>query len=111
MPQDVKPDGWAWQALERLPRYVVLKLPGVAVSTALKYLSLWYGPPDVEGSVPMLRRREWHIEVDSLPAAAVQKLATTGELTIKVGGYSGTYDYTWNQVRTFIRNLRTGRTE
>jgi hypothetical protein len=32
-------------------------------------------------------------------------------LTIKVGTYAGTYDYTWTQVKGYFRNQQTGLDE
>jgi hypothetical protein len=111
MPQDVREDGFQWGRLEGLPRYVVLKLPGVPVETARKYVEPWMGTvAGVEGE-GLVRRREWHIDLDNLPAAALRKLTADGSLTIGVGAYAGPRDYTWAQVRAFIRNQRTGKTE
>jgi hypothetical protein len=46
-----------------------------------------------------------------MPAAALKKLRDKGELTIKVGDYAGDYDYTWLQVRNYLRNLKTNKDE
>lgn len=107
-PVVVMPDGHPWGTEERLPLFVVIKLPGVEVETALKYIEPWQDALDPSRTYC---RRVWRIKVDDLPAAAKQKLATTGQLIIKVGTYAGEYDYTWAQVRTFFHNMRDNVTE
>lgn len=104
----VRPDGWGWGLKESLPDFVLLKLPGVAVETAEKYTEPWWDPVDPER---IYAYRLWRILLDDMPAAAIQKLATTGVLTIKVGTYNGPSDYTWNQVRRFFLNQRDNVTE
>jgi len=107
-PVVVMPDGHPWGNEERLPLFVVIKLPGVSVETAQKYIEPW---EDALTPGQTYCRRKWKIKVDDLPASAVQKLATDGELTIKVGTYAGEYDYTWAQVKAFFLNMRDNVTE
>ena len=33
----VKPDGWGWGKRERLPNYIVIKIPGLSIEDAQKY--------------------------------------------------------------------------
>jgi len=56
-------------------------------------------------------RRLWQIRWASLPLVARNKLASLGELVIKVGLYGGTYDYTWAQVKGYFRNQQTNLDE
>lgn len=109
MPVVIKPDGHEWGSAERLPKFVVLKIPGVSVATVTKYIF----PEVIDGSVPPMnyRRRLWQIRWADLPLAARNKLASDGELTIKVGAYAGAYDYTWAQIKGYFRNLKTGLDE
>ncbi len=112
MPVVVMPDGHSWGAQEGLPKFVVLKVPGVSVEAVNKYINPEHeDTPDENGTYPIYRRRLWQIRWAALPLAARNKLASDGELTIKVGAYSGEYDYTWTQVRQYFRNLKTGLDE
>jgi hypothetical protein len=109
----VKPDGWSWGREEDpaqtiAPRtFMLLKFPGVSVASVEKYLA-----PQLDDAggillVPLrYRRRLWQIQYSELPAAARNKLATTGILTI---GPSG--DYTWAQVKGFFMRLDTNARE
>jgi hypothetical protein len=113
-PVAVYPDGTKWGKEERLPKFVIIKFPGVPVDNAIvqKYIQPELGDtPDINGIYPVVRRRLWKIRFDDLPLIARNKLATNGELTIKVGTYAGTYDYTWTQVKNFFRNQKTGLDE
>jgi len=101
MPVVVMPDGHPWGARERLPRFVVLKLPGISVDRVLKYIE-----PERDASNERTRRRLWQFAFASMPAVARNKLASAGELTIGAGG-----DFTWNQVRNYLMNLKTGLSE
>lgn len=95
------PDGHQWGARESLPTFVVIKLPGITVAKAIKYIA-----PQLDATTNTVRRRLWQIQVADIPLAARNKLLTTGSLTIGPTG-----DYTWVQFRNFIKNLETGLTE
>lgn len=113
-PVAVYPDGTKWGNEERLPKFVIIKIPGVPVDNAIvqKYTQMEYeDTPNEDGTYPVYRRRLWTIRWANLPAAARNRLANDGELIIKVGSYSGTYDYTWNQVKSYFRNQKTGLDE
>lgn len=103
-----KPDGWAWGALEGLPRFAIIKVPTISVASAEKYLA---NQMDEFFPEQVYRRRLWIIRWASLPLAARNTLANTGVLTIKAGSYSGTFDYTWAQVKQYFRNQLTGLDE
>ena len=109
-PVVIMPDGHQWGRLERLPDFVVIKVPLVSQETIEKYIQ----PEKIQDGSEMVvyRRRLWKIRVDDLPAAALQKLATEGELTIKAkAAYDGPFDYTWTQVKSYFRNQNTDTDE
>lgn len=110
----VYPDGTRWGNEERLPKFVIIKIPGVPVDNAViqKYTQPQREDvPDADGNYPVYRRRLWQIRWDDLPQAAKTKLATLGELIIKAGTYTGPRDYTWAQIKGYFRNLKTGLDE
>ena len=109
MPVVVMPDTHTWGAEERPPKFIVLKIPGVPVETVKKYIEPEL--EDGEEQPKIYRRRMWRFRIDDLPAAAKTKLLKNGELTIRAGTYDGSYDYTWAQVRSYIRNLKTNTDE
>ena len=114
MPVVVMPDSHTWGAEERPPKFIVLKIPGVPVETVKKYIEpeLEDSPGEDKKQQPKIyRRRMWRFRIDHLPAAAKTKLLKNGELTIRAGTYDGSYDYTWAQVRSYIRNLKTNTDE
>lgn len=100
MPVVVMPDDWQWGLEERLPKFVVIKIPTVSVSQVLKYIQS-----------TSTRRRLYRIRWEDLPQSAQDKLIETGQLTIKAGSYTGPSDYTWAQVRAFFTNEETGVNE
>lgn len=190
-PVVVMPDGHIWGSEERLPKFVVIKIPLISVEKVQKYIQTysdftkipilngdiwidnnpetgyinwnthtlsyagiqyviesasinkkyiyWIGGTtyQVSDTFPLLSdgqfiiaynigglhrleyhtpptiiRRLWQIRWADLPLAARNKLQTTGQLTIKAtAAYIGTYDYTWTQIKTFMRNLKTGLDE
>ena len=113
-PVAVYPDGTRWGACECLPRFVIIKLPGVAVDhpTLVKYIQPEHeDTPDADGNYPTYRRRRWQIRWADLPTAARNRLQNDGELIIKAGSYGGAFDYTWAQVKAYFRDLKTGLDE
>jgi hypothetical protein len=113
-PVAVYPDGHIWGAEERLPKFVIIKIPGVSVDNPIvqKYTQPQLeDTPDANGNYPTYRRRLWQIRWADLPTAARNKLASNGQLIIKVGTYSGPFDYTWAQVKGYFRNLKTNLDE
>ena len=107
-PVVVMPDSHTWGREECPPTFVLIKIPGASVDKVRKYLEPEReGTANADGIYPVYRRRLWKFRFDDMPAAALKKLRDKGELTIKVGDYAGDYDYTWTQVRNYIRNLKT----
>lgn len=110
MPVVVMPDGHTWGLGEKFPNFVSIDIPGVSVSKVMKYVEPEYsGIPTAEATI--YRRRLWQLRWSDLPIAAKNILALDSRLIIKVGGYVGPYDYTWQQVKGFFRNLKTGLDE
>lgn len=99
-PVCVMPDGHPWGTAERDPaRFYIIEIPGVAVSTLAKYLEPVWGTPDpVTGERLRIRRRRWHAQ--GTPQAWQAELAARGRLR-----------KTWAEVRGYIRDKTTGRTE
>lgn len=101
---NVMPDKHPWGKKECLPKFVVIKIPGVPVEKVRKYIDM-----EMHAIIPdkIYRRRAWQIRWDDLPAGAKSKLAD-GSLTIKAtSDYVGEYDYTWDQIKSFFRNMVT----
>jgi len=108
----IMPDGHQWGNGERLPGFVVIKIPEISVAKAQKYIAEQYQGVDADGVPIRYRRRLWQVRWDDLPAAAKTRLANDGELVIKAtDAYSGSFDYTWTQVKSFFRNLETNLDE
>lgn len=96
----VMPNGHEWGKEEGLPKFVVVKIPGLSVEAAKKYIQSEEGEPDADGNRPILRRRLFRILIDDAPSTIKQQLMDTGEVTV-----------TWEQVRNFVKNKLTGLTE
>jgi hypothetical protein len=112
MPVVVMPDTHTWGLDERPPKFVVLKLPGVPVEKVKKYIEPEReDTADADGRYQVFLRRLWKFRLDDMPTAALRKLRDNGELIIKVGDYADKYDYTWTQVRSYLRNLKTNTDE
>jgi hypothetical protein len=95
-PVVVMPDGHTWGLEERLPKFYVVKIPGLAAETAKKWIAAWVDTADPEHPVKM-RRRLYGINIASLPSSIRNALQTTGAVTV-----------TLSQIRNYIINKRTG---
>lgn len=112
-------DGHLWGSSERPPLFGVIKIPGV--SRARGRVLCEHDADEIDETITdpvtgqplrrvyqrVIRRRLRRLRVDDLPVGA-RNLLESGWLTIKVGTYNGPHDYTWAQVRNFIRNRRDG---
>ena len=111
MPVVVMDDGHEWGKEEKLPKFIVIKLPMISKDKVMKYIDPEPGL-DVDGNIVVDRRRMWQIRWADLPLVAKNKIQAIGELTIKATtSYTGNYDYTWTQIKTYFRNLLTGLDE
>ena len=95
-PVVVEEDGHAWGARERLPRFVVIKIPGVPAARLRAYLA-----EDTEQDPFLLervrrRRRLWRVLVDDVPAGIRASLRNTGEVSV-----------TWTQLRQYVQDKVT----
>jgi hypothetical protein len=113
MPVVVMDDGHIWGSKEGLPDFVVLKVPMVSKERVMKYFEpqVVQNGFEEDGITPHFdtyRRRLWRLRVDDLPAGAITKFQTDGEITIKASpDYTGPYDYTWSNVKGYFRNQET----
>ena len=106
MPVVAKEDDHVWGLGEMFPNFVSIDFPEVPVNKILKYIEPEYsGIPTAEATT--YRRRLWQLRWSDLPVAARNILALNSCLVIKVGDYTGPYDYTWQQIKGFFRNLKT----
>jgi len=117
MPVVIQDDDHIWGSKEGLPDFVVIKFPLVPKSRLEKYIT----PEEVQNGFEddlvtlkydIYRRRLWKLRLDDIPLGERKKLQTDGELIIKATPeYNGKYDYTWDQIRTYFRNLNTNLDE
>lgn len=115
MPVVIMPDGHIWGNKECMPLFAVIKIPMIGVDKVEKYISQWEKfIMDAKGNITteLVRRRLWQLQWNDLPTQAKNKLKNTGQLIIKATpDYTGSYDYTWLQVKTYFKNLWTGLSE
>lgn len=112
---DVKPDGFAWGALEdprnfgtaAARRFALLRFPGVTLARIQRYLAQQTAIDQFTGRTITVRSRLWQIQWNSLPQAAKNLLIANGMITI--GGPTG--DFTWAQVQNFFVRLDTGTSD
>ena len=99
---DVTPDTHC-PAVSGLPTFVRLWVPLVSVGVIKeRYTSMLW---DVLEPERLNHKRRFRIQWDELPAGAKQQVIGSGALIIKAGAaYTGPYDYTWEQVRGFIKD-------
>lgn len=108
-PVTIMDDGHVWGAEENLPKFVVIKIPSVPVEKVHKYIEQLMDTTN-PGNPIIVKRRLWKIRWDDLPQAVKNKFKT-GVITIKAGTYTGDYDFTWSQVKSYFRNQMTGLDE
>lgn len=90
-------DGHEWGKEERLPKFFVIKLPGISVKDAGKYIESDWDYTDPDNPVLVIRRK-YRIKIDDAPFK--DELNSTGETTV-----------TWDEIKGFIENKETGVTE
>lgn len=104
----VKPDGWSWGREEHPmtatrfnpTRFFIVKIPGITVAQAKKYVQHRVDSYDVDGDPITKTYRLWKIEADTVPQWVKDSIQNTGEVTV-----------TWNQIKGYIKNKKTGGTE
>lgn len=94
---DVRPDGFLWGREECLPRFVIIKIPGLNPDTVRAFMKVHLDTSDPTHPV-MLRRRLWGITIDAsdIPTWVKTSLRNTGSVTVTV-----------SQIRNFIKNKVT----
>jgi hypothetical protein len=101
MPVVVMEDGHTWGAEETLPKFVVVKIPGVTADKARSFIDVQLDDDagglnlTAQGQRQAFRRREWGVNWATLPAGIKNTLLTTGEVTVTVA-----------QIRAFLRRIR-----
>lgn len=106
MPVQATDDGLADTVTDQgRASFYIMRLPGVDKDHSIikKLFSINYGIDPPEDAL-MIARRRWILRGADLPLAARQKFQQAGMVTVKVGGYSGEYDYTWDQVKNYLRD-------
>ena len=63
----VRPDGWGWGNQERLPYYIVIKMPGVSVEEAQKYET-----PLMNDKNEIVKFRKYTITLDVVSTAKTE---------------------------------------
>src|SRR4030067_3396570 len=101
MPVVVMDDGHEWGKEERLPKFIIIKIPMVYKDKIMKYIEPELGMNN-DGNIIIDRRRMWQIRLVDLPLGVKNKIQSTGELIIKATSSStGSYDYTWTQIKIY----------
>jgi len=104
---EVREDNSPRGTLEKWPAFAWIMVPGISADTVRKYMQ-----PEISALTgEVTRRRRWRIRWADLPLAVRNKMQATGQIVIKAGDYTGVYDYTWAQVRSYFRDLQTGLDE
>jgi len=93
----VEEDGFQWGTKEGLPKFVLVKITGLAAKKVRGLVS-----PQDEDDIGVsqdpaqpFRRRRWRLLVDNIPNAIKIKLRDEGEVTV-----------TKTQIRNYLRRIR-----
>jgi len=82
------------------PPFYLVRITGVTKAQADKYMAPYIDPATVGTENPVtLRRRQFNVEVASIPAAIRNKLMADRYVSVS-----------WSQVRNYIRNRMTNQT-
>ncbi len=100
----VMEDGHEWGKEERLPKFVVIKVPGLPVDKARAYIEPYYTDTGLvdQNSLPILKltaRRKWKALVDAVPTKIAKALNEKGEYTVA-----------WDTIKTYVYNKLTTQT-
>ncbi len=83
-----------------MPPWYLVRITGVTKAQALKYMQPYIDPATVGTGWPVtLRRRQFNVEVSSIPPAIRVKLLADRYVSVS-----------WAQVRNYIRNRMTNET-
>lgn len=103
---EIHPDGWEWGKEERLPKFVVVKIPGLPSEQArTKYMESDYRDtglldPDGRPIQKLHARRKFRVLMDNIPANIRNKLLRDGVVAVP-----------WETVKSYIQNKITLQTE
>lgn len=95
-PVVVMPDGHEWGAEEGLPKFYIVKIPGLAVETAKKWIQHWEDTTD-PAKPTIVQRRLYRLKVADIPTTIRKTLQQTGQVTVTLA-----------QIRNYVVNQRTG---
>jgi len=93
---DVKPDGHVWGAQEKLPKFWIVKIPGMAVETAREYLKSLEDLTNPNDPI-QIGMRKWKLDYNTLSTPIKKKLNDTGTITV-----------TETQAIAFMTRITTG---
>ncbi len=89
------PDGHKWGKEERLPKFVIVKIPDLSIASAQKYIQ-----EEVDGKGEPITRRLFQVEIDKTPLELRNELETKGEAMVL-----------WNNIKGFVKDKVTGAPE
>ena len=82
-PVVVMPDGHEWGRKECLPKFYVVKVPGLSVEVAKKYIQV-----EEDGGRPITRRL-YRLNIDGLKLGDKEVLEATGRVTLSTSTIQG----------------------
>jgi hypothetical protein len=91
----IMPDGHEWGKEERLPKFMVVKIPGMSVAEARKYIEGEINDTNPDNIITITRRKHSFL-VDDTPSNIKDELNTKGEITV-----------TWDEIKGFVQDKLT----
>lgn len=100
----VMKDGHEWGKEERLPKFVVVKIPGLDVAKAKHLTDPYYtdtGLVDLNGEaiLKLTARRKWKVLVDTVPTAISKELTDKGIVEVS-----------WDKIKSYVYDKVTTQT-
>lgn len=100
----VMKDGHEWGKEERLPKFVVVKIPGLDVEKARHLIEPCYtdtGLIDLNGEaiLKLTARRKWKVLVDTVPTTISKELAEKGIVEVS-----------WDNIKSYVYDKLTTQT-
>ena len=86
----VMPNGHEWGKEEGPPSFIILKIPGLSVTVARKYLESEYVLGDKN---KLARRRRYRLRVDDLPLGVKSELVSAGSVTVN-----------WSEIKSCVQD-------
>jgi hypothetical protein len=91
----VMPDAHEWGNEERLPKFMMIKIPDLSVKDARKYIKSEIDDTDPENKI-IITRRLFGVMIDDTPPAIKDSLNNDGEVTVN-----------WSQIKSYVKNKVT----